>query len=239
MQSRSKVLIVDADAARRLCLVDQLERDAEFAGGECDSAAAALRRVRRERFDAVLVDGALPDRRVADLCRDLRGAGIAGPLIVLAAPDADSDRDGCQRAAALAAGASDWLVKPIRVVELLARLRAGIDDAQNEAGVLTIGPYAFRPTAKLLSDSVAGRKVRLTEKESAILEFLYRAGRAIGRDKLLDEVWGYNARVATHTLETYVYRLRRKIERDPANAEILVTEPGGYRLLYPRAIATA
>ncbi len=230
MHSRSRVLIVDADAARRLCLVDQLERDAEFAGSECDSAVAALRRVRRERFDAVVIDGALPDRRVADLCRDLRGAGIDGPLIVLASPDADPDRE-VRRAAALEAGATDWLVKPIRVGELLARLRAGLRDARNEAGVLTIGPYAFRPTAKLLSDTAAGRKVRLTEKESAILEFLYRAGRAIGRDTLLGEVWGYNAGVATHTLETYVYRLRRKIERDPANAEILVTEPGGYRLL--------
>ncbi len=216
---------MDADAARRRCLLDQLERDAEFAGGECDSAAAALRRVRRERFDAVLIDGGLPDRAIAELCRDLRRAEIGGPLIVLAAPDADPDE------AALEAGATDWLVKPVRVGVLLARLRAGLRGTENEAGVLTIGPYAFRPTAKLLSDTAAGRTVRLTEKELAILEFLYRAGRAIGRDKLLGEVWGYNAGVATHTLETYVYRLRRKIERDPANAEILVTEPGGYRLL--------
>ncbi|MGE0257771.1 MAG: response regulator transcription factor [Alphaproteobacteria bacterium] len=231
MQARSRVLIIDTDAARRLCLLDQLERDAEFAGEECDSAAAALRRVRRERFDAVLLDGGLPNGRAADLCRDLRAAGIDGPLIVLASPEAGPDRTGCEPAAILAAGASDWLVKPIRVGELLARLRAGLREAPNDADVLTIGPYAFRPTAKLLSDPAAGRKVRLTEKESAILEFLYRAGRAIGRDTLLGEVWGYNARVATHTLETYVYRLRRKIERDPSNAEILVTEPGGYRLL--------
>jgi DNA-binding response OmpR family regulator len=226
MHSRSKVLIVDPDAVRRHCLVDQLERGAEFAGSESDSAAAALRRIRRERFDAVLIDGALPDRGAADLCRDLREAGIGGPIIVLASPDA-----GSERAEAVAAGASDWLVKPIRIGELLARLRSGLRDGAGMADVLTVGPYAFRPRAKLLSDTARGRKVRLTEKESAILEFLYRAGRAIGRDTLLGEVWGYNAGVATHTLETYVYRLRRKIERDPANAEILVTEPGGYRLL--------
>ena len=130
MHSRSRVLIVDADAARRRCLADQFERDAEFTGSECDSGAAALRRVRRERFDAVLVDGALPDRRAADLCRDLRGAGIDGPLIVLASPDADPDPDRADpdRAAALAAGATDWLVKPIRIGELLARLRAGLRD---------------------------------------------------------------------------------------------------------------
>ena len=226
MQSRSKVLIVDPDAARRHCLVDQLERGAAFAGGESDSAAAARRLVARERFDAVLVEGALPDRCAADLCRDLRAAGIHGPIIVLASPDT-----GPEREAAMAAGASDWLLKPIRIGELLARLRDGLCKAGNDAGVLTIGPYAFRPGAKLLSDTEGGRKVRLTEKEAAILEFLYRAGTAIGRDTLLGEVWGYNAGVATHTLETYVYRLRRKIERDPANAEILITEPGGYRLL--------
>ncbi len=226
VHSRCRVLIVDPDALRRRCLVDQLERDGEFAGTACNSAAAALRRARGGRFAAAVIEGALPDRRAIDLCRDLRSAGIAGPIAVLASPDADADR-----AAGLAAGATDWLVKPIRIGELLARLRAGLCDIETRAAALTIGPYLFRPRAKLLSDAAGNRKVRLTEKETAILEFLYRAGRAIGRDTLLGEVWGYNAGVATHTLETYVYRLRRKIERDPANAEILVTEPGGYRLL--------
>jgi DNA-binding response OmpR family regulator len=220
------LLVVDADASRRRCLVDQLERDAEFTGSACGSAVGALSRVRRERFDAVLIDGALPDGRAADLCRDLRCAGIGGPLIVLASPETGSDQ-----AAAFAAGANDWMIKPVRISELLERLRAGLRNIEGEPGVLTIGPYAFLPTAKLLSDAAGGRQVRLTEKETAILEFLYRAGRAIGRDTLLGEVWGYNAGIATHTLETYVYRLRRKIERDPANAEILVTERGGYRLL--------
>jgi DNA-binding response OmpR family regulator len=83
---------------------------------------------------------------------------------------------------------------------------------------------------------MAGRgpdaKIRLTGKETAILKYLYRAGpRVIGRDTLLGEVWGYNAEVTSHTLETHVYRLRQKIERDPTRAEILVSEPGGYRLV--------
>jgi DNA-binding response OmpR family regulator len=226
MHSRVKVLIVDPDVPRRRCLVDQLERNGEFAGSPCASAAAARRLAARRRFEAALVEGALPDRDVADLCRGLRQAGIAGPIVVLASPDA-----GPAPGEVLAAGASDCLVKPIRIGDLLARLRAGRRDPADATDALTIGPYSFRPTAKLLCDRKGGREVRLTEKEAAILEFLYRAGRAIGRDTLLGEVWGYNAGVATHTLETYVYRLRRKIERDPANAEILITEPGGYRLL--------
>ena len=76
------------------------------------------------------------------------------------------------------------------------------------------------------------RKVRLTDKETAILKYLYRAGdKAVAREKLLDEVWGYNAAVTTHTLETHVYRLRQKIEEDPSTAKLLVTEAGGYKLI--------
>jgi DNA-binding response OmpR family regulator len=99
--------------------------------------------------------------------------------------------------------------------------------------VFTIGPYTFQPANKLLLDNENNdKKVRLTDKEAAILKYLFRkSDRVVGRDVLLDEVWGYNAGVTTHTLETHVYRLRQKIERDPSNARILVTEAGGYRLV--------
>jgi DNA-binding response OmpR family regulator len=148
------------------------------------------------------------------------------PIVMLAAADSRAAMAG-----ALDAGANDYVTKPIRVSDLLARLRTHLRGDDTDDAVVTIGPYAFKPSVRLLSDADGGRKVRLTDKEAAILAFLYRAGRAIGRETLLGEVWGYNAGVTTHTLETHVYRLRRKIERDPAKAEILVTEPGGYRLL--------
>ena len=97
--------------------------------------------------------------------------------------------------------------------------------------VFTIGQYSFQPAAKTL-ESNDGNKVRLTDKETSILKYLYRQGpKTISRDILLKEVWGYNNRVTTHTLETHIYRLRQKIERDPSNAEILVTESGGYKLV--------
>ncbi len=133
----------------------------------------------------------------------------------------------------LDAGANDYITKPFKIGVLLARLRAQLrQHEQSEDAVFTIGPYTFRPSAKLLLDAGARKKVRLTEKETSILKYLYRAGdRIVGRDALLNEVWGYNAGVTTHTLETHVYRLRQKIERDPARAEILVTEPGGYQLV--------
>jgi DNA-binding response OmpR family regulator len=143
---------------------------------------------------------------------------------------ADSDADTVE---GLDAGADDYVVKPFRLGVLLARLRAHLRQSEHsDDAVFTIGPYTFRPSAKLLLDPSRRRKVRLTEKETAILKYLYRAGdRAIPRDILLGEVWGYHAGVTTHTLETHVYRLRQKIERDPARAELLVTEPGGYRLV--------
>jgi DNA-binding response OmpR family regulator len=220
------ILIVDDDAALRRSLAEQLELHAEFASRECDSGAAALRLARQDGFDAVLLGGGLCDIDSHELCRRLRQSGVLAPIVMLAATD---DSAGRQRA--LAAGASDYVTKPLRVSDLLARLRAQLRHGNGgDAAVLTIGPYAFQPSARLLHDPGGRRQVRLTDKEAAILNFLYRAGKAIGRDTLLGEVWGYNAGVTTHTLETHVYRLRRKIERDPARAEILVTEPGGYRL---------
>jgi DNA-binding response OmpR family regulator len=97
--------------------------------------------------------------------------------------------------------------------------------------VFAIGPYMFRPSSKLLLTPKGG-KVRLTEKETAILRYLYRAGqKSVSRETLLQEVWGYNSGVTTHTLETHIYRLRQKVEKDAAAPQILVTEAGGYKLV--------
>ena len=227
MRGLRRVLIVDDDAALRRSLAEQLELHGEFASLECDNAAAAVEIVRRERFDAVLLDVGLPDMDGRELCRQMRGAGVNVPILMLTAADSEADT-----VEGLDAGADDYVTKPFRLGVLLARLRAHLRQSEkSDDALLTIGPYTFRPSAKLLTDASGRKKVRLTEKEAAILKFLYRAGTAIGRDTLLGEVWGYNASVTTHTLETHVYRLRQKIERDPGNAELLVTEPGGYRLL--------
>ena len=102
---------------------------------------------------------------------------------------------------------------------------------QSEDAVLQVGPYRFKPSMKILIDA-EDRKTRLTEKETNILKYLYRAGgQPVAREELLDQVWGYHREANTHTLETHVYRLRQKIEADPSNAALLVTEPGGYRLV--------
>jgi DNA-binding response OmpR family regulator len=228
MHAARKILIVDDDAALRQSLAEQLGRDGEFVSTECCCAAEALDTIGRERFDAILLDVGLPDMDGRELCRRLRSEAVSVPIVMLSA--ADSDGDAVQ---GLDAGANDYVTKPFRLNVLLARLRAQLRQSERrDDAVFSIGPYTFQPGAKLMTDSSGRKKVRLTEKETAILRYLYHAGdRAIGRATLLGEVWGYNAGVTTHTLETHVYRLRQKIERDPANAEILVTEPGGYRLL--------
>jgi DNA-binding response OmpR family regulator len=228
MRAGRRILIVDDDGALRQSLAEQLELNEEFLTTECDTAAGALEIAKKERFDAILLDVGLPDMDGRELCRLLRREAVQVPIMMLTGSDSDADT-----VLGLDSGADDYVTKPFRLGVLLARLRAHLRQSEHsDDAEFTIGPYVFRPAAKLLIDPGNRKKVRLTEKETAILKYLYRAGdRVIGRDTLLDEVWGYNAGVTTHTLETHVYRLRQKIERDPARAEILVTEPGGYRLI--------
>lgn len=228
MSAGRKILIVDDDAALRLSLAEQLQLHEEFQTVGAEDAAAALAAAKQQHFDAVLLDVGLPDMDGRELCRLLRRGGVRAPILMLTGADSDADT-----ILGLDSGANDYIAKPFRLNVLLARLRAQLRQHElSEDAVFTIGPYTFRPSAKLLTDETGRKKVRLTEKETAILKYLYRAGdKIIGRDTLLNEVWGYNAGVTTHTLETHVYRLRQKIERDPAKAQILVTEPGGYRLV--------
>ncbi len=223
-----KVLLVDDDDALRQSLGEQLRLHEEFATTEVETGGKALEAVRGEYFDAILLDVGLPDMDGREVCRLMRRNGVKTPIIMLTAAQTDADT-----ILGLDSGANDYVAKPFRLSVLLARLRAQLrQHEQSEDAVFTIGPYTFRPSVKVLIHNGTKKKVRLTEKETSILKYLYRSGATVvAREALLGEVWGYNAEVTTHTLETHVYRLRQKIESDPSNAEILVTEPGGYRLV--------
>jgi DNA-binding response OmpR family regulator len=228
MTAGKRILLVDDDDLFRRSLAEQLAVYEEFETAEADTGAAGLEAAKAERYDAILLDVGLPDHDGREVCRLMRRAGVKAPVIMLTAADSDADQ-----ILGLEAGANDYVAKPFRLGVLLARLRAQLrTHEQTEDAVFAVGPYSFRPASKLLLDKARNRKIRLTEKETAILKYLYRAGpNTVGRDILLDEVWGYNAGVTTHTLETHVYRLRQKIEPEPSRATILVTEPGGYRLV--------
>ncbi len=233
MRCGQKILIVDGDAAMRATLREQLTRDAIFAVVEAADAREAEACLfapigpSEARFAAVIMDAMLPDGDGHDLCTRLRSGGLSMPVILM---------NGVNRTCT--AEDTITLAKPFRLSELMAHLHARLG-ATRDADLVSppdrfrIGAYDFHAAEKALHlDADPARRVRLTEKEVAILVFLHRMRtRAVPRDELLREVWGYNPAVTSHTLETHIYRLRRKIEAIPGKACFLVTEAGGYRLL--------
>jgi DNA-binding response OmpR family regulator len=225
--NKRRLFLVDDDGELRKTLIDQLNNYREFEIDEAATGAEALQKARTGHIDLMILDVGLPDMDGREAVKILRSEGFKAPIIMLTGHDSDADE-----ILGLESGANDYITKPFRFSVLLARIRASLrQHDQSEDVVFTIGQYSFQPAAKLL-ESTDGGKVRLTDKETSILKYLYRQGpKTITRDVLLKEVWGYNNRVTTHTLETHIYRLRQKIERDPSNARLLVTEEGGYRLV--------
>jgi DNA-binding response OmpR family regulator len=221
------ILLVDDDDDLRDALTEQLALYDEFTIMTESSATKGVNTARSEQIDLLVMDVGLPDMDGREAVKLLRKGGFKAPIIMLTGHDTDSDT-----ILGLEAGANDYVTKPFRFAVLLARLRAQLrTHEQSEDAIFTIGHYTFRPSQKLLTEE-DGNKVRLTEKETAIMKYLYRAEqKVISRDELLEQVWGYNSGVTTHTLETHIYRLRQKVEKDPSNARLLVTEGGGYKLV--------
>ena len=207
-------------------LAEQLIMTEDFDVFEAENGSGAMERAKEALYDLIILDVGLPDTDGRELCRLMRKQGVKAPILMLTGHDSDADT-----ILGLDAGANDYVTKPFKFPVLLARIRAQLrQHEQSEDAVFALGPYTFKPSMKLLVTEDE-RKIRLTEKETNILKFLYRSNESVvQRDVLLHEVWGYNAGVTTHTLETHIYRLRQKIEPDPSNARILVTESGGYKL---------
>jgi DNA-binding response OmpR family regulator len=227
MAGSRKILIVDDEGELRLALAEQLSLYDEFEIVQAESATKAVQAARGENLDLVIMDVGLPDMDGREAVKLMRKNGFKAPVIMLTGHDSDSDT-----ILGLEAGANDYVTKPFRFAVLLARVRAHLRQHEtSEDAIFTVGPFTFKPASKLLLTE-KGSKVRLTEKETSILRYLYRSGqKAVPRETLLQEVWGYNSGVTTHTLETHIYRLRQKIEKDPSNAILLVTEGGGYKLV--------
>jgi DNA-binding response OmpR family regulator len=227
MTNVRRILIVDDDPELRDALVEQLALHEEFESVAVENGTKAVQAAKSGQIDLVIMDVGLPDIDGREAIRILRKGGFKAPIILLTGHDTDSDT-----ILGLESGANDYITKPFRFAVLLARIRAQLRQHEaSEDAVFTIGPFMFRPSSKLLLNA-KGNKVRLTEKETAILRFLYRAGqKPVSRETLLQEVWGYNSGVTTHTLETHIYRLRQKVERDATTPTILVTETGGYKLV--------
>jgi DNA-binding response OmpR family regulator len=228
MTAARPILIVEDDRAQQEILFESLRIGGEFEVhvaatlGEADALLGA----EDSRFDAVVLGLEMPDGNGHGYCAKLRRLGHKMPITIVAGSCNEIDI-----VRGLDAGANDYLTKPLRLSELRARLRAQLRSFDNSvAAVFTIGQFTFRPSAKLLQDPATNRRFRLTDKETAILKFLYRAGaKSVTRPVLLENVWGYGSEVETHTLETHIYRLRQKLA-NPADGPLLITEAGGYRL---------
>ena len=226
MSATKTLLLIDDDNDLREALKDQFELYESFSIIEAANAADGILQAKSGRVDLILLDVDLPDMDGRDACKLMRRDGVRAPIVMLTGQTTDADT-----ILGLDSGANDYVTKPFKFSVLLARVRAHLRSfEQSEDAIFQIGQYEFRPSMKILTEE-GGRKVRLTEKETNILKYLYRSnGKPVAREELLSEVWGYNATVTTHTLETHVYRLRQKIEPDPANSRLLITETGGYRL---------
>ncbi|WP_142416656.1 response regulator transcription factor [Bartonella massiliensis] len=219
------LLIVEDDDLRPI-LVEQLQMHQEFEVFQAKTAERGMQIIQEENIDLAILGLELPDLDGRQAVQQLRTQEFRAPIIMITNNDTD-----CDTILGLETGANDYVTKPFRFAVLLARIRAQLRQyEQNEDTTFHIGPYTFKLRKKLLLDQNSN-KIRLTEKEAAILECLYYANdKIVSRETLLEQVWGYNENIITHTLETHIYRLRQKIEKDPSNAQILMTDQNGYRL---------
>jgi DNA-binding response OmpR family regulator len=221
----SRILIVDDEPE----IVRGLEDNLRFEGYQTATAMdgrEALVVAAREAPDLILLDIMMPGLSGWDVCRELRGKGIDVPIIMLTARGEEGDR-----IRGLELGADDYITKPFSLRELLARVRAVLrrPGPRRKAEELSFGDARVRPRGR--QAFVGGREIALTRKEFELLVYLLEhRGEVVTRERLLDEVWGYERFPTTRTVDTHILRLRRKFEADPDRPAFILTVHGqGYR----------
>lgn len=221
------ILIVDGDENFRSAMVNQFSQFVEFDTLEANTPAECHQIADTKHIDLCMISNEFPGAGGTEITRNLRECGYNAPVILLTGQtgvtESPSDLDS---------NTIDWIEKPFKFSKLIARVRTLLHQFEmTEEANFSIGNFVFKFSNNTLVDN-SGNEVRLTEKEAEILKFLYRAGeKPIMHEELLHKVWGYKSGITTRTLETHIYRLRQKIERDPNNATLLVTVDGGYMLV--------
>ena len=225
----SRILIIDDDDYLRKVLISQLKHEGVRGLEEAAKSSEAFDKVDQFKPDLILLDIQLPDGNGFDICKELRETGFEKPIIMLT-----SQQDETDIIKGLDTGANDYIAKLMRFGELLARIRAQLRQYKSSDDIrFTTQDIEFQPANKTLTALNSQRVVVLTEKETMILKKLFRIWpAATSKDVLLSEVWGYQNMVATHTLETHIYRLRQKIAR-LTDIPIVETTQEGYRLVKP------
>ncbi|MQA66163.1 MAG: response regulator [Alphaproteobacteria bacterium] len=220
------ILIVDDDREFARSLAEQLSLHEGMEVLAASTGREALDAMQQRHFDAAFISLDLTGMDGRELCRLVRREGFFRPVVILASGDSEADQ-----ILALDAGANDYITKPFTLGILLARLRAHLRQHDlSEDAVIRMGPFVLVSAEKLLVGS-DGKQIRLTDKETRLLKYLYRTrGRAVSQSRLLKEVWGYRSDIETHTIESHVFRLRQKIGQDRMATPLIVTEKDGYRL---------
>ena len=226
MNPSTKILLINNDKDLGEALVFQLRLGEKYQIIETSDETSSLAQINNNFCDLVIINSQSSALKECNLTKSLRLAGYKKPIIMLINRNSNLDiPDGHNHKA------DEYIIKPFRYPVLLKSIETQLHKfKKSENTQYSIGKYAFKPNSKILETNES-RSIRLTEKENNILKFLYKnLGNTVSRETLLHEVWGYNSKVTTHTLETHIYRLRQKFEDDPSNACFLITEPGGYKL---------
>ena len=219
MNPSSKILLINNDRDLGEALAFQIPLDGKYQILETNDETSALAQINNNFCDLVIINSQSSALKGYNLTKSLRLADYKKPIIMLINQNSNLDISDNQNY-----GADEYIIKPFRYPELLKSIETHLNRFKKSENTLyNIGNYVFKPNSKIL-ESNEGRSIRLTEKENNILNFLYKnLGNTVSRETLLHEVWGYNSKVTTHTLETHIYRLRQKIEDDPSKACFLIT----------------
>lgn len=219
------ILLVEDEEALRMTLGDRLRSEGYVVELACDGEQG-LDKATGGPYDLIIMDIMLPNRSGLDVCRDIRKAGLATPILVLTARDQTVDK-----VLGLKLGADDYVTKPFDTLELMARIEALLRRAPGRPlqSVYQLGP--IRMDVRGTEVTRDGKPVPLSAREFQLLRyFMENPGVTLSRNDLLHEVWGYEDGTFTRTVDVHIASLRQKLEKDPKKPELILTVPGmGYK----------